>query len=88
MCVCVCVPHRRAVLHHGVVELVALGGSSREEAALTHVIVKVLQTAIPREKQDNKSNDSVKQIPPFPNLVYAIAIPGPPVITFSLQSLC
>lgn len=39
--------HRCAVLHHGVVELVALGGASGEEAALAHVVVEVLQTAIP-----------------------------------------
>lgn len=39
--------YRRAVLHHGVVELVALGCTSREEAALAHVVVEMLQTAIP-----------------------------------------
>lgn len=39
--------HRCAVLHHGVVELVALGCASREEAALADVIVEMLQTAIP-----------------------------------------
>ena len=42
-------PHRCAVLHHGVVELVALGGAPRKEAALTNVIVEMLQTAIPTE---------------------------------------
>lgn len=39
--------HRRAVLHHGVVQLVALGCASGEEAALAHVVVEMLQTAIP-----------------------------------------
>lgn len=48
-CVRVLLSHRCAVLHHGVVELVALGGAPREEAALTHVVVEMLQTAIPRE---------------------------------------
>lgn len=42
-------PHRRAVLHHGVVELVALGRAPGEEAALAHVIVEMLQAAIPRK---------------------------------------
>ena len=53
-CVCVCVwpSYRRAVLHHRVVELVALGRAPREEAALTHIIVKVLQTAIPTETEN------------------------------------
>lgn len=50
LCVCVVLPHRRAVLHHGVVELVALGSAPRKEAALTHVIVEMLQTAIPRKR--------------------------------------
>lgn len=45
------IPYRCAVLHHGVVELVALGGAPREEAALAHVIVEVLQTAIPVERR-------------------------------------
>lgn len=53
--VCVCVwamiPYRCAVLHHGVVELVALGSAPREEAALAHVIVEVLQTAVPGESE-------------------------------------
>ena len=55
--------HRCAVLHHGVVEFVALGCASREEAALAYVIVEMLQTAIPtirsvekRTKRDAKSN--------------------------------
>lgn len=39
--------HRCAVLHHWIVELVALGCASREEAALAHVVVEMLQTAIP-----------------------------------------
>lgn len=39
--------HRCAVLHHWIVELVALGCASREEAALAHVIVEMLQTPIP-----------------------------------------
>lgn len=43
----VCASHRRAVLHHGIIELVALGGAPGEEAALTHVIVEMLQAAIP-----------------------------------------
>lgn len=47
---CMSLSHRCAVLHHGVVELVALGGAPRKEAALTHVIVEMLQTAIPRER--------------------------------------
>lgn len=47
---CLFIPYRCAVLHHGVVELVALGGAPREEAALAHVIVEVLQTAIPEER--------------------------------------
>lgn len=48
----VCVlPHRCAVLHHGVVELVALGGAPRKEAALTNVVVEMLQTAIPKERE-------------------------------------
>lgn len=48
--------HRCAVLHHGVVELVALGCASREEAALAHVVVEMLQTAIPtmRRLQEGK----------------------------------
>lgn len=56
--------HRCAVLHHGVVELVALGCASREEAALAHVVVEMLQTAIPtheeigRKKSDTKSDIS------------------------------
>lgn len=52
-CVCDCalIPYRCAVLHHGVVELVALGSAPREEAALAHVIVEVLQTAIPEERE-------------------------------------
>lgn len=58
MCVFGCVPvllsHRCAVLHHGVVELVALGCAPREEAALTHVVVEMLQTAIPREMRDER----------------------------------
>lgn len=45
------IPYRCAVLHHGVVELVALGSAPREEAALAHVIVEVLQTAIPEERE-------------------------------------
>lgn len=44
---CVLLPHRRAVFNHGVVELVALGSTPRKEAALTHVVVEMLQTAIP-----------------------------------------
>lgn len=53
VCVCDCalIPYRCAVLHHGVVELVALGSAPREEAALAHVIVEVLQTAIPEERE-------------------------------------
>lgn len=57
-CECVCslvfvrvrLPHRCAVLHHGVVELVALGSAPREEAALAHVVVEMLQAAIPGER--------------------------------------
>lgn len=41
--------HRGAVLHHGVVELVSLGGAAGEEAALADVVVEVLQTAVPAE---------------------------------------
>lgn len=43
--------HRRAVLHHGVVELVAFGCASREEAALAHIVVEMLQTAIPTTRR-------------------------------------
>lgn len=50
VCLCVLLTHRCAVLHHGVVELVALGGAPRKEAALTHIVVEMLQTAIPRER--------------------------------------
>lgn len=39
--------HRGAVLHHGVVQLVALGRPPREEAALTHIIIEVLEAAVP-----------------------------------------
>lgn len=46
---CVLLSHRCTVFHHGVVELVALGGAPRKEAALTHVVVEMLQTAISRE---------------------------------------
>lgn len=46
------VTHGGTVLHHRVVELVTLGGSSREEAALTHIIVEMFQTAIPIERQE------------------------------------
>lgn len=56
VCVCVSVllPHRCAVLHHGVVELVALGCAPRKEAALTHVVVEVLQTAIPEKERERE----------------------------------
>lgn len=48
--------HRCAVLHHGVVELVALGGASREEAALAHIVVEMLQTAIPTMRRLEERN--------------------------------
>lgn len=39
--------YRSAVLHHGVLHLVTLGDTAREEAALANVIVEMLQTSIP-----------------------------------------
>lgn len=54
------IPYRCAVLHHGVVELVALGGAPREEAALAHVIVEVLQTAIPEEGREGQTNEGLE----------------------------
>lgn len=48
---CVLLSYRCAVLHHWVVKLVTLGGAPRKEAALTHVVVEMLQTAIPRDRE-------------------------------------
>lgn len=59
MCVfeCVILPHRCTVLHHGVVQLVALGSAPGKETALTHIIVEMLQTAIPRQRQREETTD-------------------------------
>lgn len=63
--------HRCAVLHHGVVELVALSCTPREEAALAHVVVEMLQAAIPtmRRVEERKRNQT------FPRMI--ILIPQP-----------
>lgn len=54
-------PHRCAVLNHGVVELVAFGGAPRKEAALTHVVVEMLQTAIPVNRHKARSGSEEKK---------------------------
>lgn len=56
------IPYRCAVLHHGVVELVALGSAPREEAALAHVIVEVLQTAVPGEGERGTQREREREI--------------------------
>lgn len=43
-----------AVLHHGVGQLVAFCRPSREETVLAHIIVKVLQAAIPEMEMENR----------------------------------
>lgn len=61
LCVCVLLPHRCAVLHHGVVEFVALGSAPRKEAALTNVIVEMLQTAIPAPREEEVEKKKVEK---------------------------
>lgn len=43
--------YRSAVLHHGVLHLMTLGNTTREEAALANVIVEMFQTPISVERQ-------------------------------------
>lgn len=50
-------PYRGAVLHHGVLHLVALGNATGEEAALANVIVEMFQAPVSVERRRERDGE-------------------------------